>query len=178
MFKRISPHASFALAAGLALLAVQSALALTSAPVVVSGDGVTGVKVVRNDEPVTTKSTSCSAVQASRTTIQVPDGTNALILARFTGESVCYGGAANNWCTARIMVGGNQAQPSGDDVAFDSTDNGAESRHSWESHSIERVRGPGRCLPPCARMSAKCSGGASFAASGMRLLPLRPQPVA
>ena len=142
MFKRISPHASFALAAGLALLAVQSALALTSAPVVVSGDGVTGVKVVRNDEPVTTKSTSYSAVQASRTTIQVPDGTNALILARFTGESVCYGGAANNWCTARIMVGGNQAQPSGDDVAFDSTDNGAESRHSWESHSIERVRGP------------------------------------
>ena len=39
----------------------------------------------------------------------------------------------------RILVDGNEAAPaSGNDFAFDSTDNNTETANSWESHTVER----------------------------------------
>ena len=76
--------------------------------------------------------------------INVPAGANACLLARFTSESACYGGTG--YCNVRILIDGVEAAPvAGTDFSFDSTDAGAETSSSWESHAVERIRvvGPG-----------------------------------
>ena len=59
---------------------------------------------------------------------------------RFSAETACYeGGTSPNWCVVEVLVDGNEAAPGdGVDFAMDSTDNGTESRASWESHSTDR----------------------------------------
>jgi hypothetical protein len=80
--------------------------------------------------------------------VKVPHGQRALILARFSGESNCTGGAVGNWCPVRILIGGNEAAPvSGSDFAFDSVDSSDDvtclpADCGWESHSMDRSRGP------------------------------------
>jgi hypothetical protein len=75
--------------------------------------------------------------------ITVPAGNTALLIARFSAESACSGDDAGqpDWCIATIKVGPAEMSPqTGTDFAFDSTDSGAESSASWESHAMERVR--------------------------------------
>src|SRR5439155_15338671 len=74
-------------------------------------------------------------------TVVVPTGQTALLVARYSGESACYGGTGAQWCTVRILVNGVEMDPVvGTDFAFDGTDNSTESFASWESHAMERTK--------------------------------------
>ena len=115
----------------------------------VVGKKVTQVKVVRQAGEFSeffTASTTFANV-GPETTIRVPAGTRAIILARFSAESSCSG-AADGWCSVRIRIGGVDGLPvptGAEFFAFDSADDGTETSSSWESHAIERSRvlGPG-----------------------------------
>jgi hypothetical protein len=133
---------SLVLGAVLATLAVQAATAGTTTTV--AGRSVTAVKVVRDKTDSTTGSTSFEDLPGASTTITVPAKTRALILARFSAESVCVGPqSAQTICSVRILIGGQEADPaSGSDFAFDSANWGADGPYSWESHSMDRSRGP------------------------------------
>jgi hypothetical protein len=105
------------------------------------------VNVVRETNATTTASTTYVNVAGASTAITVPAGESALILARFSAESACYGGGtAGHWCSLRIRIDGVDMDPSsGMDFAFDSTNGGDEGPSAWESHSMDRSRvvGPG-----------------------------------
>ncbi len=91
---------------------------------------------------VTLMAHSAIARRIPGTTISgtVPTGQTALILARFSAESVCYGGQQGHWCSVRILVGGVPAEPAdGLDFAFDSVE---ADQFLYESHSMDRSRGP------------------------------------
>jgi hypothetical protein len=93
--------------------------------------------------------TSFADFPGATATISVPGPGNGLVMARFSAESACYqpaGNTAGNWCSVLILVDGVEMSPrAGLDFAFDSTNEGAETGNSWESHSMDRllVVGPG-----------------------------------
>src|SRR5215207_6091688 len=67
-----------------------AALAATAIAATGQGGGpITAVKVVRDTAASTTESTSYVNLPGATTTITVPSGQRALILARFTAESSC-----------------------------------------------------------------------------------------
>jgi hypothetical protein len=125
-----------------ATFVVQSAVAGTSTTV--AGKSVTAVRVVRDTSVSSTGATSFEDLPGATMTIRVPAKTEALILARFSAESVCVGPfESQTACSVRIMVGSSEADPaSGSDFAFDSSNAGGEGPFSWESHSMDRSRGP------------------------------------
>jgi len=130
----------------LVTLVVQSAIAAPASTR--NGGSIRRVSVVREAVEQTTTSTSFVNVPGASTTITVPSGQRALILARFSAESNCSGGLVGNWCPARILIGGTEAAPaSGADFAFDSVDSSevaacTPGECGWESHSMDRSRGP------------------------------------
>jgi hypothetical protein len=114
-------------------IGVGVALAATSA----GGGAITAVRVKREVNATTTNSTTYVDVPGTTVTMSVPSGQHALLLVRFSAESSCDGGTAGNWCTLRVLVDGNEAQPAaGSNYAFD-TDPGA-SDDIWEGHSMDR----------------------------------------
>ncbi len=125
-----------------ASLLVKSAVA--GSATTVSGSSVTGVKVVRDTAATSVGSTSFEDLPEASTTVRVPQGTRALILARFSAESLCLGPSGSpEVCSVRILIGGQEAEPaSGSDFAFDSSNGGADGPYSWEGHSMDRSRGP------------------------------------
>jgi hypothetical protein len=85
------------------------------------------------------------------TNITVPAGQEgAYLRARFTAESSCTGGVG--FCRVRIYVINAagalvELEPaSGNDYAFDSTDNGTATPHSAQGHAMERTSK--EALPP------------------------------
>ena len=127
------------------------ALVLTVSQVIAGGNTTaTGgrseaIKVRRGPDATTTTSTTFVDVPSSAVTLSVPSGRRALFVARFFAESQCsQAGTDGDWCGIRIRTGATPLQPDSD-FAFDSTNNGAESDASWESHATERsiVLGPG-----------------------------------
>jgi hypothetical protein len=71
--------------------------------------------------------------------LTIPAGHTDTILARFSGESLCWGMAG--WCQLRILANGVELDAQGGvDFAFDSSDNNTETAASWASHAIERYR--------------------------------------
>ncbi len=112
----------------------------------VVGKRVTQVKIVRQTGEFSeffTSSTSFVDV-GLETSITVPAGTHAIILARFSAESACSGGSDADWCSIRIRIGGVDGMPvpSGSEFfAFDSPDGGSETSSSWEVHAMERSCG-------------------------------------
>jgi hypothetical protein len=108
--------------------------------------GVAGPEAVP-DVAVTSLPTSFTATTATFTaipslaqTVTVPAGAQRRLLATFSGESACTGGASGaGRCSLRILVDGVGLSPAvGGDFAFDSPDNGSEGIASPESHSIQR----------------------------------------
>jgi hypothetical protein len=96
-----------------------------------TGQGVTRVKVVRNAH-LTALSQVSPWEGLVRTSITIPANQRALILVRFTAESLC--GQANEpaTCLVRINVGGVQAEPAAaESYVFDTSGDGRE------GHSIE-----------------------------------------
>jgi hypothetical protein len=115
-----------------------------------SGKAITAVKVVRETAAQVTSSTSYVDLPGATTTITVPAGQRALILARFSAESNCVDGAAGDYCTTRVRIGGVSADPASEtDFAFDSIDDPSNCTNAlfgtqcgWESLSMDRSRGP------------------------------------
>jgi hypothetical protein len=136
------------------LLASGVALAVTS---VVGGGAINQVRVARSDEASTTSSATYVDIPAATVQITVPRGQRALLLARFSAESICTGGA---WCSVRIVtvrdgVEQEMEPASGTDFAFDSPDD------SWESNSMDRSRLVGRGTYT-VKAQAAVVGGSSF----------------
>jgi len=140
MRTKIWKTATLVLATVLITLMTHSAIARHIAGTTVSGTSITAVKVVRETASNETTSTSYVNLPGASTTITVPTGQKALILARFSAESVCYAGQQGHWCSVRILVGGVQAEPAdGLDFGFDSVE---ADQFLYESHSMDRSRGP------------------------------------
>uniref|UniRef100_B8HML7 Peptidase domain protein n=1 Tax=Cyanothece sp. (strain PCC 7425 / ATCC 29141) TaxID=395961 RepID=B8HML7_CYAP4 len=107
------------------------------APTTVSGGAITAVSIVRGTDATSTTSTSFVTLPGASTTITIPSGKRAIIMARFSAESVCFG--ASGYCSVRITANGTELSPVvGKDFAFDSTNNNNETSVSWESHSMDR----------------------------------------
>jgi hypothetical protein len=136
------------------LLASGVALAVTS---VVSGGAINQVKVARSDEAFNTTSASYVDIPGATVQVTAPRGGQALLLARFSAESICTGGA---WCSVRIVAvkGGveQEMEPaSGTDFAFDSPND------NWESNSMDRSLLVGRGTYT-VKAQAAVIGGSSF----------------
>jgi hypothetical protein len=74
----------------------------------------------------------------------------SILLVTLTAESSCFNNPPSpsaTWCSARIMVDGvgELAPASGNDFAFDSSDQGTESQSSFEGHAMQRSS---NVLPP------------------------------
>jgi hypothetical protein len=137
---------------GVGLLALAAILTVVvpaiGSPSGKSGGAVTAVKVVTDGALHTTTSTSFVNMPGASTSITVPAGQKALIIAHFSAESDCYDADVSSWCAVRIMIGGSQGSPAvGSNFAFDSIDSADTAGCSgdgcgWEGHSMDRTRGP------------------------------------
>lgn len=88
---------------------------------------------------VTTSSAAWVPIPLATTTVTIPAGQTDRILARFAGESACWG--ASGYCQLRILANGVEMNAAGGtNFAFDSSDSNTETAASWESHAIERYR--------------------------------------
>jgi hypothetical protein len=110
-----------------------------------SGGAVTAVKVVTSTgSSQETQSRTYVDLPGAATSITVPAGQKALVIARFTGASQC--GSLNpddDGCFVRVLIGGVEADP-GNAGHFDTAEccSGSSNGDSWESHAIDRSRGP------------------------------------
>jgi len=99
---------------------------------------------------VTNRTTSGSRIYTGNTTwttascgvssFTVQYGRRAYAIVRVAAETDCYGGAANQWCQARVLVNGIEADPAGaepDSFAFDSNNGG---QFDWQGHAFTRAR--------------------------------------
>jgi hypothetical protein len=137
LFKR-RPLAVLAVAC--VLVGIGAAATAIAFPTGGSGGTITGVQVVRETAANATTSESWVPLPGAQTSITVPSGQRALIMARFSGESDCENTSGDpGRCNVRILIGGVEGAPgSGDDFAFDSNDYpGFDTR---ESHSMDRSR--------------------------------------
>jgi hypothetical protein len=110
----------------------------TAGPAGPTNAGVSlAVKNINSSNDSTTNSTS--STDLGSTTIDVPTGNTATLVANFSAESVCYG--AVGYCTVKIYVDGNEMNPNaGNDFAFDSTENNTKTSNAYEAHSIVRYQ--------------------------------------
>ncbi len=104
-------------------------------------------RVLTSTKPQITRSETFIPLKGARTELRLQPGTRTLVNVSFSAESRCNDpdGSHADWCEVRILVGGVEAEPRAssfppDTYAFDSTDNGSESTHSWESHAMDRHR--------------------------------------
>jgi hypothetical protein len=126
---------------GLVALGGQAAIARLGSPrttTTVSGTTAKKVIVVRGTDPQTTQAKPWVDLAGATTSVTVPTGMSALILARFTTEDRCEVGAPDI-CTVRILIGGIEAEPaSGTDFAFDS----AQTEEYFHAGAMDRSLGP------------------------------------
>jgi hypothetical protein len=111
---------------------------------VFKGGAATRTVVVTGEEPTVFGDDNWANIQGAKTTIKVPNGERALLLVRFTGETVCYFGGPD-FCSARVMIDDRQARPaSGRDFHLDSN-YGGETEESEKGHAFDRSLevGPG-----------------------------------
>jgi hypothetical protein len=110
-----------------------------------SGGPITAIKVVRSADEQSMHATTFTDVPGASTTITVPSGQRALIVARFEASTLCIP-SANDECSesVRILIGGAVGAPA-DSTTWQETRIG-ESYHQ-ETHEIERSRGGLNGLP-------------------------------
>lgn len=134
------------LIAALAALGVgagsHAALATITGTQSAAGQQPTSVSIVRGADSTAATTSSWVDLPGASTTVTVPAGHKAMLLARFSGESACVGAGVET-CSVRVLIGGAEAAPAADiaDV-FDSNDSGQEADASWQADSIERWRSP------------------------------------
>lgn len=102
-------------------------------------------RAITSTKPQIISSEKFVPLKGARTYIVIPPRGRVLVNTAFTAESRCNEPSSNtgNWCEVSIRVNGQEASPKAstfgpDTYAFDSTDNGTESAHSWESHAMDR----------------------------------------
>ena len=92
-----------------------------------------------------TTSASFTDVTGASTTITVPAGQTATVIAHFSAESTCSGGPAGTWCSVILVIGAAEMAPvEGSSSAFDSPNDGNST--SYEQNAMVRTRtnvGPG-----------------------------------
>ena len=114
------------------------------------GGAITSVRAVEGPDQTNTNSETFVNLPGAVTgTIDVPPGETALMLARFSGESQCGGGAATTVCGVRIVFFSStgavfEGLPLSADFAFDQVGEGTTNDLN-EAHSMDRWRvvGPG-----------------------------------
>jgi hypothetical protein len=103
-----------------------------------SGGGIVR-KDYRTENAPNTYSGAFAPLPGAVIAIAVPGGATRLLTARFTAETRCTG-AANTWCSARVMVklvggGVQEMQPvAGLDFAFDSVGSDGLEGHAMTRH--------------------------------------------
>ena len=133
-----------ALAAG-ALITITAVALTTPAGVTRVGGGANSkVAIARGSNTVSTVSASWVNLPGAAVNIKIPSGQSAVLLATFSGESVCAGGVVADECDIRIMFGSKEGKPGpaapNSGAAFDSVGtSGADYR---EMHAIQRSLGP------------------------------------
>jgi hypothetical protein len=127
-------------------LTIVAAVALSTPPGVsrVNAGAVKKVAVARGSDTATTTSDTWVNLPGAAVNIKVPSGQKALLIATFSGESICSGGVVADECDVRIMFGTKQGKPGpaapNSGAAFDSVGtSGADYR---EMHAIQRSLGP------------------------------------
>jgi hypothetical protein len=135
-------------------LAAASVLTATTSPALINGVGFTDNRVDVRSETVasTTHSMVFVDLPGANVVVSVPPGTSRLFVARFAGESQCFGVAVGpiTWCSVAIVATSPAGAPvpfdpaSGIDYAFDSNPSGTADE-LWEGHTLERSKrlGPG-----------------------------------
>ena len=137
---RRGPVTSMLVVGLLGAVLAATAIAATSS----SGGSITAVKVVREEGTGGTTATSFGDVAGASTTITVPSGQRALIVARFEASSLCQPSETTTCIgRVRILIGGVEGAPGGT-WDFDSANVGHESSGT---RSIERSRGGFGGLP-------------------------------
>jgi hypothetical protein len=134
-------------AAGIALLVAGlvagAAVAATfAARTTASGGSITKVNVVRSSDILNTSSTSYTNIPGASTSITIPAGEHAILVARFTTQEDCTVGDGNpdGSCLARIMVDGAEAQPSSGGTIIDTVSGG--SAPGVRSAALDRSTAP------------------------------------
>jgi hypothetical protein len=127
--------ATIALFAGTCL----SAPVFAAASVVTTGGAVIKVYNKSDEDPFGTS--SLAYVLVNHIQVEVT-GPNKLVTANFSAESTCEDGAAEEWCSIRLvarnkftLVETPLAPDSGDDYAFDAVNGTSE---EYEGHAVER----------------------------------------
>jgi hypothetical protein len=110
-----------------------------------SGGSIERIAIARETTATNTNAVAYNDVPGASVPVSVPAGSSRLIMARFSAESACNGGAGAQYCSVRIVAVNvangaiTELSPqSGMDFAFDSTDLASETFASWESHSMDR----------------------------------------
>jgi hypothetical protein len=133
-----------------ALQQLQGDQAASPGATTVGGREISLVKVVREPAAQTTMSATFADLPGMSTTVRVPRGYRALILARFSAESYCSDSTDGfaGWCGVRIRIGSADGEPSdgsdpGTPFAFDSDSSGGDDYYEGNSMDRSRVLGPG-----------------------------------
>jgi hypothetical protein len=122
------------------LLLASVAVALTLASgtafallTIASGGSIEEVQIARETSSTVTNNAAFNNVPGASVPVFVPAGSTRLIMARFSAESSCSGGAGAQHCSVRIVAVNvangavTELSPqSGIDFAFDSTDFASE----------------------------------------------------
>jgi hypothetical protein len=104
-----------------------------------AGPTNTGVSLaVKNTSSTSDSNTSSTSYgNVATTTIDVPSGSTATLVANFSAESLCYGAVGT--CSVKISVDGNEMNPNaGNDFAFDSTENNTKTSNAYDGNAIVR----------------------------------------
>ena len=110
------------------------------------GGPIERVAIARESSASSSNSTAFVDIPGASVSVFVPSGATKLIMARYSAESVCFGGTglcsvrivARNSTTGAITLLQPAASGAATEFVFDSTDAGRETGSSWESHSTDR----------------------------------------
>ena len=134
---------SLALTAFLVGMLVTTALAGGSGTTKLAGRAHQRVALARGSSAFATTNDTWTSVPGAVVSIRIPAGQRAILLATFSGESLCNGGFVGDECDVRILFNGSQGQPGpaapNSGAAFDSEGSGDDYR---EMHAMQRSKGP------------------------------------
>jgi len=154
---------SLALATFLVGVLVTTAVAGGGGTTKVSAGANSRITVARGSAAFATTADTWTNLPGASVQIRIPAGQRGLLLATFSGESICNGGFVGDECDVRILFNGSQGQPGpagpNSGAAFDSEGSGDDYR---EMHAMQRSKGP---LPPSlytVRVQVETCCGSTF----------------
>jgi hypothetical protein len=127
--------------------AVATTVALTSVDDSIRAKAAKKTTVVRDDAPTGDVTSSATFRDINGMSSTITFTKPSILLVTLTAESICWGGSGAGRCSVRILADGvGELSPGfGNNFAFDSTNEGSETDHSWEGHAMQRSS---NVLPP------------------------------